>query len=76
MNAKQFMLIAEFILVAPASRGFNSASRRIATAFTRAEFIVRTTANFVIGLFRARRPKPPARGGCYTIIYEPYSLFA
>src|ERR1017187_5619309 len=51
--------------VAPASGGFNAASRRIASANTEIHLFQRFTAIEVCRRFRAGRPKQPAGRGCY-----------
>jgi len=55
----------EFFVVAPAFRGFNSASRRIVSARVRLLVVGRIAAIVVCRWFRARRPKQPAGRGCY-----------
>lgn len=56
---------ASHFRVAPASGGFNAASRRIASGRTRTHLIELPPVTCDHGRFRARRPKQPARRGCY-----------
>jgi hypothetical protein len=59
--------LREILCVAPASGGFNSASRRIGLAGRRQEWVIPEKTNFFHQWFRARRPKRPARRGRYLI---------